>query len=358
MLIAVFVLSSVTCGLGQDLEVEREWRARQQKIQTLRCEIAVKKTVLAEALDALDGSGKYPPNDTELAMSYRLLLKGDGKFYTSREGKEFDLSSGRIIERVYQNGWLDGRRRTFFAAVVTKEDSFPSGMIRGKSSDWDNYHILPMLLSAIPFNPHFSPATEEPYELYDLRPVIEGVRCVRYGPVSQTEKPMYLFDVAPEKGMAIARITKTWMGTELWHANISLEEVQDIGWLPKAFEVNQYYGKQLAESFTADVVSIEVNSTIDDAEFFVDFPVGTLVSEKLGDKSRVYVRKENGQERIVTRQERMNGFDYQRYLVTESGEAVPVKRSSTRYALWLFLACSVFGVSYFYFRSCRNVETS
>ena len=80
-------------------------------------------------------------------------------------------------------------------------------------------------------------------------------------------------------------------------------------------------GAGFVRSSLGKVATLRLNQDLDPSRFQLEFPKDTYVSNRKGGKSESYIVRE-GKNRIVTRGERANGIDYDRYLVTESGQEV------------------------------------
>jgi len=222
VLLFVFV-NFATIALGDAMsanEIYVEWERRQSLARNIQCSIHTVVSYLAESKTAMETLKPYPENDTELKMDYFLVFEGPSRFRSSRKGKEFDFSTGNLIERNYQNGWLEGKRKNFLAKSHHGEDSsekkyYPIGFIDEKPLDWDNIHLLPVLTHFIPINPYFCPTSTTEYEVNQQSIDIAGKLCFPLQPATDDGKPMYVFYVSPSQNFSILGVDNCTLGKQL-----------------------------------------------------------------------------------------------------------------------------------------------
>ena len=328
--------------LASDLEAS--WASRQKSTKNVESAIVVQTTYPAKSQVAMDTGEKYPPSDLLLKMEYTVLFQGDSLFRTSRKGKELDIGTGAVVDQFYDCAWSQGESRSHFPNK-DRSGKFPTGFIGDDASDFDNMYLMPVLIHFLPNSTYFNPRSGLQYEFGKNAVQIDGKECFEYRPKIDSTSPSYVYFVSPDCGYCCTQIDKRWGRQLLWSIKISHEKQGDGSWGPVSFDLQEFNGAELSSHSLGTVATLRLNQDLDPSRFQLEFPKDTYVSNRKGGKSESYIVRE-GMNRIVTRGERANGIDYDRYLVTESGQEVG--RTEFR-GLWVLLGVCVFCFVFLWF---------
>jgi hypothetical protein len=315
-----------------------QWRSRQQSSARLTCEWKESRLITKGAHSKINDDTRGPDQDTLITNEYRLLLMGDYFLRCERRGPDWDPTVGELVEREYINSFDGGAAKSFYGGNGSVVGTFPAGFIYVEQSDWDNRHLLPLLFTFRPFNDRFAPVLTHSYTL-DSTPVVVGTRtCVCIRPSADVQ-PQYEYFVDLERECAITRCVKRFAGAISWQMDIDHTLIDGVGWSPTSWR-SVLFGADgnITESAEVDDARLAASPELNESAFQFEFPADTLVTDRSGPKPRVFVHRGDGTERLVTSAERRGGIKYQRYLTTQSGEAVdhPTARgSATR--TWLLL---------------------
>lgn len=253
-------------------------------------------------------------SSASITSLYTLLLRNTDDFRLDRINRHFDRTRGRYITETYTSTWNGKEGRSFFGTDVFDEDVHPTGFQMNKSSDWDTIQVLPLLLAVRPLNAHFSPIATRAYcvspEVFERngRTLME---LVPQKPVG-TKDAAYVYFVDPKRDFCISRITKHWMGQQLWELDIHHErDLRVKAWLPKSWKftdptMNEERVVSRADSYFDDALANE--------QFLFVFPFGTLVSNRVEDSGVVYIALDGEGREVIPKESRRNKIPYLEYL--------------------------------------------
>jgi hypothetical protein len=160
--------------------------------------------------------------------------------------------------------------------------------------------------------------------------MIHDVACV------SIEFGKYVFWIDPARDFLPVRYAETTATREIVRqVDYSSYRQIDGRWLLSGWRNCLLSGPSGSASETSDVSvgEFDLTSEVDDREFEVEFPAGTLVRDRRPPPS-TYIVRGNGEKRVV--QENELAASYEQLLATESGRGLESARGGTRqYLRWL-----------------------
>jgi hypothetical protein len=180
---------------------------------------------------------------------------------------------------------------------------------------------MPLVIHYRPFNRFYSPINDVAYSLDSKVELLNGRECRRLYPETPS-RVEHRYWVDPRRDWIVIRMETYYARKLASRIDVQYAEAPDANWVPQAWTHSLYRDAQLTETSTATVLNTETDAELPNSAFVVEFPTGTLVTDRLNSKPVVYLVRANNGKRIVTPEERRHRLQYERYINTESGEAV------------------------------------
>jgi hypothetical protein len=98
---------------------------------------------------------------------------------------------------------------------------------------------------------------------------------------------------------------------------VDYEREPTVGWAPKSWKYSFYAGGKLRKSLAAEVKRFAVNVELNDEDFAVAFPPGSIVVDKV--EGRTWLVRDDGEKRFILDSER--GATYDEIKNSQSGQA-------------------------------------
>jgi thiol-disulfide isomerase/thioredoxin len=312
-------------------EIHAAWRKRQESIHSIRIKWTEAQTI-PRGRGGVKDNLPVPPQDTTNEIKRELVLDGE-KTRESWDGTEWDDMRDEFVPNSFWTASDGHTSRLFFEVFKGSPISshpFPSGSIgngHGLLSVDGNYHIELPLFSVRPLDPLMG-CTRNPWGKEPTGPVELSTRmlgeweCTVIGQSFGAIRREIWVDRKAD--CSIRRYLITHGGNIFYQIDATFARDDKAGWLPASWHIDSWLGNvhalRHALSASANVTKLEVNPTIDVAEFRPKFPVGTMVND--GPKGEAYLVKPDGSSRIVLFEENSAGIKYDRLLATETGEDV------------------------------------
>jgi hypothetical protein len=324
------------------------WKKRQADTVSINAKWTCQITFPKGKLPTRVRERPCPPEDTTVEMSRTLLLQGD-RIKISEEGLGWATSVERFLPTKFV-GVYDGKDSKSYYSVDPSGE-FPFGTIfkdykSGERPIGINY-VFPFLMFYKPLR--YGPfGRDGPFQrascrLVSDRALIDNKRCLL---VEQIVKNIVGLQkswvwVDPEQDFAVLRFIiltgddKTDTRLDIWYQAGQRGVIYPKGWSLSVYDQKN----ELREYDKATVARCVVNESIQDEDFQLTFPPGTLVGD---DKNnRRYIVREGGEKRIITPEEDERGATYQQLLDSESGMAGLSQGASSR-PYWRWIAASGF----------------
>ena len=251
-----------------------------------------------------------------------FLLAPDGLARYTRKGPTW--TDGRYVDRTFWSLSNKSVSAQLYAMPVNpRSGDYPIGFLNDSQSMWeDNIRYY------FPIRDTFRPTeniARNALKMESRSTDSDGISCVV---VSFGRTQLYLDPV--REYLCVRHVTFSG-GHPMTDMSIKYEGVEG-GYVPRAWFTRGYLGGNLSVKSTAVVQSVQINDALDMSIFEPDFPVATLVSERIsGKKPLMYLKRPKGEKRIVKSEERRTGIHYEKYLNTESGEVLDEKPRQLRF---------------------------
>ncbi len=321
---------------GISLEkIVKAWQDREGRIKTFRFSW-VKEHVRSRGsfLSPEWGRGKNPdlktvPEETTSYEEFYSAINDGGKIRFTRSRMEGSVD--HILRRQETTSVANGKDCRVFRARGAVE--YPLGEIgqeKVNPMDLTDPEFFPLLMILRPFHPvlgSFNGQSTVRNMTLESRIVTVAKRpCYQLKLVDPSSSVVQFFWVDSERDFTLVRRSLTQEGKLL--AQIDWEDYKLNGriWIPHRWKmVWMRDDRSVLSSGTSIVKEFSINSAVDEKEFELEFPVGTLVRER-GSHPVDYILREGGNKRLVTLEEW--GATYEQLLASESGQGL--KSSSSR----------------------------
>lgn len=278
-----------------------------------------------------------PPEDTTVDLGSTFLLQRD-RIKISQEGLDWVTSVERFLPTKFI-GVYDGKNsKAYYSVDPTGEH--PVGMIfKDYKSGEDRLgidYVFPFLMFYKPLR--YGPFQRAHSRLVTDQSLIDNKKCLLVEQMVSSQK--YRVWVDPEQDFAVLRFMvliddKTFTRRDIWY-----QAGQGGVIYPKGWSLSTYDQKnELREHDKATVTRCIVNESMQDEDFQLMFPPGTVVEDEKNE--RRYIVREGGEKRIITPQEDERLVTYQQLKDSESGMAGLSKGVSSRW-YWRWITASGF----------------
>ena len=336
-------LFCVNSLVGQDTKVSDvldHWEKVSSNNESVVVTWTEQRIYSSGSLANLTSNEKFPKTKTTKKVQHYLALKTPVFFKYGRVGPAWKPDLGTFVEQKYVNVF-DGAVSKCFFEYKQNENGYHNGFMDDWPSDWDNYHLLPILLYLRASNPYFSPIHSGDYVVASKRQVVNGSDCLVLKPESGDQNSFeYVYYVDPQQGFAIKRFEKRGLGRVLWSTDCEYEDRQGR-FFPTSWKTTTYSStnSEISEQHISKVERCDFQ-TIDQADFDYEFPIDTVVTDRTGDYAKsplVFIKQENGK-RVLTGEERRNGIKFKERQDTETGEVVGEVPQQRYLGIWLSAA--------------------
>jgi hypothetical protein len=340
---------------GQDTKgtidrVLAEWAKRQEEVRTARFSWTEDQTFPKGSihrpgrLKMLNPKGlTVPEQDTTFAVPCAVVLSGT-KLRYSFEGRLWNDDTGLSSPQAYVSVFDGEVGKTYWAPGAIH---YPRGVVKAESkhADQNNLHIRPLLLYARPRELGIDVRDSGALRLIADASSVEGVNCLLLEQSqNSTTDARHQYWVDPTRDYLVTRYASTDASGALGiQIDIAYTQAELGHWLPEHWKVVWMESpNQLKLSTTARVTMRQINPSVGNEEFSIDFPNGTFVTDasqpsELG-KFTDYVIQSSGNKREVLASDL--GATYEQLRDSQPGEAL--RRSSWHQRWWIGLSLGVF----------------
>jgi hypothetical protein len=325
-------------------DVEQAWRARAEQFRSGRIRVSVARFTAKGAITARRAGGPFsmkqqavaPPDDVNHEFTCSLTFQGKKLRFSTDEPVWYG-SSGSFYS-VELVGACDGEVASMLYS------SPPSVPFRHQGTVQAGDRMIAPLGSVQPLLDHFCPELHAirwlpRCRLTAQREVLDDTDCVVLAlPVQRALSEILLLD--PDRGFLILRRLHKLGETIHSVCDVSYVEDAKYGYLPSGW-VRERYGSEgdLWESVKTKVEQLELNVPIEEGEFRIEFPEGTLVERLASPKddasAESYLVLADQQQRPVTRAElARKDITPELLAATKPGEAGMPTRRVSLFAVW------------------------
>jgi hypothetical protein len=320
--------------------VEKVWRARQERIRSIRIAWTEHSTVEKGAwMDPeIDpevkrrGLGPMPPTDVSFEGNVLVALDGNLMRYELQDC-EWSVKEGRLVPR-REISTYDGNVATLYCPVDS--NPYPQAGLTGRQSneEFANVTIRPLLLFCRPLaNECLKSTSLSGYSVATEAAVVAGRRCVllEWGSAGRfSGGPGVSLWVDPERDGVVARYAVGGRDPSgalrlRYQADVSYRKDDTHGWVPTGWnstetEMHKIYRK-------VEVTQLSINPTIDPSEFSqTEFAPGTWVFDRRSDQH--WLVRKDGSKRPIAQDEL--GLPYERLLNSDPGESLAPEPTRSR----------------------------
>lgn len=272
----------------------------------------------------------------DTSYTAQTLMKLHGvKWRVDGKGKLIN-PRGEIVDQdmteAYKNGLLK-------SLMPEGSQHYPRGTI-DKASDGDYPRIINLKPALMIFRPIGARIVNTGnLTIKEDSVQVNGQECVVAEAKAETGVGLNEFYFAKDRDFLIIRWTVSEKSAIVLRCDVDFQ--RDKGaWLPKNWRLVQESRGRLSQSISATTKKCSYGVKFGEADFEVDFPVGTLVTNyalpsDLG-KLTQFVAREKGVERLVTAAEK--NATYEELVTSESGQA---KRQQGSWGLTLLFALAL-----------------
>jgi hypothetical protein len=329
-----------------EVDVERilaSWKNRQQQTGSLRFSWTEQQTYARGSELSLEmpermnpGRKVIPPEDLVVSVPFQLSLDGDKMRY-AYDGHLWYHKDGKQYPQRYVSVFDGSTSKEHWPSTPSGYDQ---GIVRREKYNlaFGNLHVTPVLATYRPLDSRtrlfrsFSPGE---YTVSAQPGLVQGCSCVIL-----TEKPKRADDMVrslwidPARHL-ILRYGTSRQGRVLDQTDIDYRDDGKGGWVPSAWEIARtdlFHADRLRMAYKATVTDYAVNQPVDPADFQLEFPPGTWVTDETiqseGRASTDYLVRPGGKNRMIVNTDM--GATYEQLLNSESGMALRTPRSGFR----------------------------
>lgn len=293
-------------GRAQDAatlgEIQRVWQERHRVVDTARLGWTFELTFSSDQASRLiadsTGGEMTATPDAELklpASRSSVVLSADRVRYEST-GASF--ASGERGAPVPHLSAFDGQVQQYLTDRTGRPNQRSQGSIgnMGAFDEWQNSDLLPITFALRPLRPEaFGPDTGR--WRVDPRPsVVDGRQCVVISSADPKSPPearhQYNFYLDLNRKFVPLRVTSVTDGHVIIKIAMRYEREGELFWIPSGWTSTWFtrQGKVMTVSEIRDV-DATINEPVPDKTFQIEFPVGTVITDKRKGNQHFIVQK-------------------------------------------------------------------
>jgi hypothetical protein len=283
------------------------WKKRQDKVASARfeldCEQTIHKGVNSFFMDldrgktgSADELEPSPPRDYLVKGTSSVSLDG-GKLRHSSDHQNWDPRGRKLYAEHYVDVF-DGHLFKDLQDPASGQDSHASAVIRtcNRSESAGKFDILPLIFTFRGSHPQFFQDLPK-FQLTGQTITVAGHPCLEFvrdrGPPGQRE---FLY-VDRIRDYVVVKEMIVFEGQPNWQLDVKYAPDDAVGWIPKSWQYVIRFGKEhrIIHSGRRTLVRYEINPPMDDREFDIAFPPGTLVHNESSGDYLLSVVRDNGE---------------------------------------------------------------
>jgi hypothetical protein len=288
-------------------DIERVWKARQDKVASALFELETEKTIPkgsvsvvanpereAAGLPALPDN---PPRDYIVKGTRHFSLSG-GKTRDSYEDESWDPIGNRLYPKRYVEVF-NGQRFKSLDEPSSGQENYPAGIVKKapQSGSALKFPLLPIIFTVRGSHPDFFRDLGK-FQVAAHNVPVAGRPCLELVRVAERGDGREVLYLDQERDYVVVKFMIVEGDHPKWQLDATYSPDQAVGWVPKSWEyVIRTGGKDrhILSSQRRSVVRYEINPNLDDEEFDIRFPPGTKVDDDSSGRYVVYAIGENGE---------------------------------------------------------------
>ncbi len=283
------------------------WKERQDKFKSARFELECQETIHKASTSffmnlerGISGSPKeFEPNplrDYLVKGTSRVSLDGS-KLRYSYDHQQWDPRGKKLYPEHYVDVF-DGHFFKFLQDPASGQDNHASAAVRtsNRSESALTFPILPLIFTLRGCHPQFFQDLPK-FQVTGQTLRVAGHPCLElvrdHGPPGQRE---FLY-LDQGRGYVVLKETIVFDGQPNWQLDVTYNQDPAVGWLPRSWEYIIRAGKEhhVLNSGRSTVTRYEINPGLDDSEFDISFPAGTLIHNESSGDYLLSVVQDNGE---------------------------------------------------------------
>lgn len=325
--------------------IQKAWEDRQSRVKSARVTWVARQTDTKGSLSLLMGKrgnphGKtIPPQDTSFDVPSSLFLDGEKVKYRRHEQQWSHKQGG--YRRAEYISVFDGIGGKALWQYGTGKKDHPTGSVRHEVYFLDAAapDLRPLLMTYRALTPTLRCCDIREYSLTGRRAMVSGRSCLELQRQARGGETVERLWIDPGRDYLVLRYTVIRKERVEHKIDVRFRRgSSETGWLPQGWDiVTLSQAGQVLYSSRATVTDIQINSGINDAEFGLDFPPGSLIGDLKA--SQWYWVKPNGDKRIIQKGER--ALTYEQLLNSEPDNAQPQPFYRTWLGILLMAGASI-----------------
>ena len=238
-----------------------------------------------------------PPGKVELPETGSTIsISGDRVRYDNR-GASF-VGDDKGVD-VPMSRAFDGSILTTLVNYSGVTDRKPQGRVAGADEfdSWGTIHLLPLFYAVRPFHKDVF-GTREEWSLLPETARINNQECVVLKSLRGREDPAAQIAVTvwiEANRLFPLRVTYENNGHVVAKCDMEFTRNEAANWIPSSWSSEIYTGAgEVLEASKNHLQSVSLNTPIDESLFLIEFPVGTVVIDKLLDDATFIVAEDGG----------------------------------------------------------------
>lgn len=263
------------------------WEQREAAVRTFQLRWTTHHTDMAGSLTARRGGSEpngadFPPEDFTHTSTESLRFDGH-RLRHEFEGGRWNFMAGGVLTAMKEVTLFDGKQVQQFQLPTNSDAPDAQGLIkqgyildRQELPVQDSLHAQPIFLFLRPFDPIMNQVVREKLSVVSVEQQGSKGRLI-----VEQKRPggMKTYWVAPALDFSVVRIEYKRMSGELmYQIDVEYSKDSDEIWVPRRWNIVTFgRAGAIAATDTCEVVACEVNRSLTDADFRLDFPEDTIV---------------------------------------------------------------------------------
>lgn len=244
----------------------------------------------------------------------------------SFHGSKWRYSSKRKIWSVHDRKWVDDPFLITCDGGKTAQlqfgglDSFPRGFIKKPGAEVNTVTLWPITQTYRLLHAAFLSFERKDLRMTDRRGVIRGQSCLILERSDRDPANIITFWVAEQRGYPILRYSSSDGVREVTRVEVEYKDDAKYGPVPIRWTISSYDNKGLLRrTFTASVDSFEMNPSIPEEAFQMQFPPTAIISDQRDGPTKFFYVKQDGSLRLFPTED--NNATREQLETTEPGLA-------------------------------------
>ncbi|MGC1275059.1 MAG: hypothetical protein WBC44_15245 [Planctomycetaceae bacterium] len=256
----------------------------------------------AQELLATETIKSYAFDDRRARLTQEAV-KGDERV----PSEALSVFDGRVSK-----GWERRPSVEFPQGSVSRQPIPPRGLVEFKA----------LMLTFHPFDPTRRPFDPSGLRMTDRTEVVDGRECLvaEVPGRASSGTSLHVLRIDPARDLHVVRSTYERDGVTESQLDVEYAADEAVGWVLSGWRYHRTTpAGKLTHDYKAEVTEIEINPTLPDELFQLEFPPGTRYTDI--EAGKLYIVQEPGTPREITRQELRSKASQEELMTTRTGRA-------------------------------------